>query len=114
MVRLQCHCCFDTCVSRSTPRPQFLHITVLSRINPKIIPHLNRELSSVSYYNPGLVMCCCKYASAVCYSLWLYHGVLPEDHMDRVSGRSLTETSTLEMAVDRRRRPSTAGGGRIP
>jgi hypothetical protein len=50
----------------------------------------------------------------VCYSLWLYHGVLLEDYMDRVSGRSLTETSTLEMAVDRRRRPSTAGGGRIP
>jgi AraC-like DNA-binding protein len=57
---------------------------------------------------------CCKYASAVCYSLWLYYGMLLEDYMDRVSGRSLTETSTLEMAVDRRRQPSTAGGGLIP
>jgi hypothetical protein len=38
---------------------------------------------------------CCKYASAVCYSLWLYYGMLLEDYMDRVSGRLLTEILTL-------------------
>jgi hypothetical protein len=51
--------------------------------------------------------CCCKYASAVCYSLWLYYGMLLEDYMDRVSDRLLSETSTSEMAIDGRRRPCT-------
>jgi hypothetical protein len=50
---------------------------------------------------------CCKYASAVCYSLWLYYRMLLEDYMDRVSGRLLTEISTLEIAVDGRRPPYT-------
>jgi hypothetical protein len=57
---------------------------------------------------------CCEYASAVYYSLWLYCGMLLEDYIDCVSGRLLTETSTLEITVNGRGRPSTAGGRRIP
>jgi hypothetical protein len=48
---------------------------------------------------------CCKYASAVCYSLWLYYGMLLEDYMDRVSDRLLSESSMSEMAIDGRRPP---------
>jgi hypothetical protein len=51
--------------------------------------------------------CCCKYASAVCYSLWLYSEMLLENCIDRVSGRLLSEISTSEMAIDGRRPPYT-------
>jgi hypothetical protein len=40
--------------------------------------------------------------------------MLLENYMGRVSGRLLAEISTLEIAVNGRRRPSTAGGRRIP
>jgi hypothetical protein len=48
---------------------------------------------------------CCEYASAVCYSLWLYCEMLLKDYMHRVSDRLLSETSTSEMAIDGRRPP---------
>jgi hypothetical protein len=53
------------------------------------------------------VQICCEYASAVCYSLWLYCEMLLENYNDRVSGRLLSETSTSEMAIDGRRPPCT-------
>jgi hypothetical protein len=48
---------------------------------------------------------CCKYASAVCYSLGLYCEMLLKDYMHRVSDRLLSETSTSEIAIDGRRPP---------
>jgi hypothetical protein len=70
-------------------------------------PHRKESGSVGEADQQGKRITCCEYASAVCYSLWLYCEMLLEDYMDRVSGRLLSETSTSEMAIDGRRPPYT-------
>jgi hypothetical protein len=79
------------------------HMTVpsLKRIFKLELPH------HLDNNNNDRMNLCCKCASAVCYSLWLYCEMLLENYMDRVSGRLLSKISTSEMAIDGRRPPYT-------